>query len=130
MQIEKFELNPYSPTDAKHDSDNDGLTNLQEYQNDTNPTDEDSDDDGLNDGEEIKKYHTDATKADTDGDGYSDYEEVSEKTDPLDADDYPDKPDDGVCFTPGFSSAIVMSALIITIIVLLISTRYQRKNRR
>ncbi|MFC1696741.1 hypothetical protein ACFL1H_00255 [Nanoarchaeota archaeon] len=39
--------------DAGDDYDNDGLTNYQEYQYETNPTDSDSDGDGYNDGREV-----------------------------------------------------------------------------
>lgn len=50
-------LNKTSDTDSALDNDTsrgpDGLTNLQEYQNGTDPQDSDSDDDGLNDGDEV-----------------------------------------------------------------------------
>lgn len=52
---EKFDLNPQDPRDASLDGDKDGLTNLGEYKNDTDPTDPDSDDGGMNDGDEIMK---------------------------------------------------------------------------
>ncbi len=41
--------------DANEDSDNDGLTNLQEYQNGTDPQNKDSDGDGFSDGDELHK---------------------------------------------------------------------------
>ncbi|RYD34936.1 MAG: hypothetical protein EOP86_09750, partial [Verrucomicrobiaceae bacterium] len=63
--------------DAALDKDNDGLVNLQEYVNQTDPQDEDTDDDGLNDGPEVNTHHTDPKKADTDGDGLSDGQEVN-----------------------------------------------------
>jgi MYXO-CTERM domain-containing protein len=52
------------------------------------PTDADTDDDGLNDGEEVDEHGTDPLNADTDGGGTSDGQEIEDGTDPLDpADD-------------------------------------------
>ena len=42
----------------------------------SDPTDSDSDDDGLPDGDEVRRYQTDPTEADTDGDGISDPNEL------------------------------------------------------
>jgi hypothetical protein len=58
------------------DSDNDGLTDSEENQEKTDVLDEDTDKDGLLDGQEIKNYHTDPLSADTDGDGYFDEAEI------------------------------------------------------
>jgi len=46
-------LNPNDPTDASKDADNDGLSNLSEYQRGTNPRAYDSDGDGIGDGLEV-----------------------------------------------------------------------------
>lgn len=55
---DSFELangfDPDDPTDAGLDADADGLTNLLEFQNRTNPFDADTDDDGLLDGQEVQ----------------------------------------------------------------------------
>ncbi len=59
------------------DPDNDGLTNLQEQSNGTNPTLADTDGDGLSDGAEVNTYLTNPKLADTDGDGLSDGAEVN-----------------------------------------------------
>ncbi len=73
------------------DFDLDGLTNLGEYLNGTNPNNPDTDGDGLNDGAEILIYLTNATNPDTDGDGLTDGLEINlHDTDPLD----PDSDDD------------------------------------
>ncbi len=86
-------LNPYDPTDAARDPDNDGLTNLQEYLAGTDPHVADTDGDGLLDGQEIK-LGTNPLLADTDGDGLSDGQEVLLGTNPLlkdtDGDGIPD----------------------------------------
>ncbi|XOV90621.1 MAG: S8 family serine peptidase [Pseudomonadota bacterium] len=58
------------------DPDGDGLTNLQELENHTNPALYDTDRDQLSDAEEIRNYQTDPQNADTDGDGLSDGTEI------------------------------------------------------
>ncbi len=76
-----YELANTSPPSATtlnvgDDLDNDGLTNWQEYQRGTSPTNPDTDGDTLQDGPELtgvgSRSATDPTKADTDGDGLSD----------------------------------------------------------
>lgn len=62
-------------TDGDEDFDEDGLTNLQEYELGTEPYNDDTDGDGLNDGEEINTYNTDPLKKDTDDDGLEDSDE-------------------------------------------------------
>ncbi|QQR55349.1 hypothetical protein IPG41_02215 [Candidatus Peregrinibacteria bacterium] len=76
-------LDPFDASDANQDGDGDGLSNLEEYQNDTQPNNSDTDGDGLSDGDEVNVYFTDALNADTDGDDFEDGEEVNLGTDPL-----------------------------------------------
>lgn len=89
-----FEMDP-----NKADTDGDGLSDYVElYETDTEPTLIDSDEDGINDGEEDADEDqltnaeevalgTDANRRDTDGDGLADGNEVKElATDPLKAD--------------------------------------------
>lgn len=71
--------------DGDEDSDGDGLTNLEEQKLGTRADLADTDNDGLSDGEEVNKYHTDPLNPDTDGDGISDADEILLGLDPLKA---------------------------------------------
>src|SRR6266481_125578 len=62
------------------DPDHDGLTNLQEFQNGTDPHNPDTDGDGLTDGQEVLMYHTAPLLFSTDGTGISDGIEVQTGT--------------------------------------------------
>ncbi len=64
------------------DFDADGLSNLLEYQLQANPGDQDSDDDGLDDGDEVNTYGSNPLNSDSDNDGVSDGVEVAQRTDP------------------------------------------------
>lgn len=72
--------------DGDEDTDDDGLTNLEEVAYGTNPSLKDTDEDSLTDYDEINVYGTDPLVADTDKDGVNDGIEVSMGTDPLVAD--------------------------------------------
>jgi hypothetical protein len=85
-----YGLNISNPNDAMLDSDNDNLTNFEEFLNNTNPWDQDSDNDNITDGDEIKSYGTDALNPDSDGDNFFDGVEIENKTNPLDNTDYPE----------------------------------------
>ncbi len=75
------QLNP-KEDDASLDVDEDGLTNIQEYQNGTNPNLEDTDNDGLSDSDEIDVTNTNPLDSDSDDDGLVDGEEDDNGTDP------------------------------------------------
>ncbi|MCH7227091.1 sulfatase-like hydrolase/transferase [Haloferula sp. A504] len=94
-------LNKNDPADAALDNDAnggpDGLTNLEEFQEGTDPQDSDTDDDGLNDGDEVNGTlnpwtagvkgsppgePTDPNEPDSDGDGVNDGTEITLGTDP------------------------------------------------
>jgi hypothetical protein len=82
-------LNPNDPADALEDFDKDGASNRDEGLAGTNIRDADSDDDGLNDGEELRPgadgFLTNPLSADTDGDGVRDGLEVATGSDPTSA---------------------------------------------
>lgn len=79
------ELDEYIAWDK--DSDGDGLTNAYELEHGTDMNNADSDNDGINDYDEINKHNTNPNNADTDGDGISDGDEVNKlKSDPNVAD--------------------------------------------
>jgi thrombospondin type 3 repeat protein len=56
-------LDRENPADAALDFDGDGLTNLEEFQNGTDPHNRDTDGDGYLDGDEVHNRHTDPTRA-------------------------------------------------------------------
>ncbi|MBT8137898.1 MAG: hypothetical protein KJO54_12845 [Gammaproteobacteria bacterium] len=82
-----FGLDLNDPSDAATDLDGDGLTNLAEFDNSSDPTDTDTDDDGLSDGDEVNTHGTDPNNSDTDGDGLGDGGEINTGGDPLDPGD-------------------------------------------
>ncbi|MEQ8711848.1 MAG: T9SS type A sorting domain-containing protein [Cyclobacteriaceae bacterium] len=91
-------LNPDILSPFVTDSDNDGISDGDEYNNENQPTDptvSDTDGDGLNDGEELS-LGTDPNVTDSDSDGLTDGEEANSATglgtDPND----PDSDDDGL----------------------------------
>jgi hypothetical protein len=65
-------LKPDDPNDAQLDPDEDGLTNLEEYQT-----------------QSVYGKSTDPNKADTDGDNFADKAEIDKKTSPVDPEDFP-----------------------------------------
>ena len=67
----QYGFSPLVP-DASGDPDFDTLKNLQEFQNHTDPLDNDTDGDGLGDGFEIVFSKTNPTILDTNGDGFGD----------------------------------------------------------
>lgn len=79
------------------DDDKDGLTNSQELSLGTLPNKRDTDEDGLDDGDEVNNRGTDPLKADTDNDGIKDGEEIARGLNPkepdTDGDGYPDAVD-------------------------------------
>jgi len=81
-------LNPGD--DLENEGAGDGLTNLEEYQIGTNPKDPDTDDDTLQDGDEVagagSRPPTSPTDSDTDDDGLDDGAETNTGTDPTMAD--------------------------------------------
>ena len=78
-------LNPIDPSDAALDPDQDGLSNLSEFQLGTDHRLSDTDEDGLSDGDEVNIYLTDPKLSDTDADRLPDAWEVSNGLNPLSA---------------------------------------------
>ncbi len=72
------EFSIYHTNPSFTDTDNDGLTDYAELNEHlTNPTLTDSDNDGISDGFEINRYQTNPHSADSDNDGLSDSQELS-----------------------------------------------------
>ena len=87
-------LNPDRPN-AGGDKDHDGLRNLGEFRHHSDPTDTDTDTDGVDDGDEVHGSHTDPADADTDDDGLDGDEVHDTGTDPTDVDSDDDGTPDG-----------------------------------
>lgn len=85
------------------DGDGDGLNDLEEFQNGSNPTVADTDGDGLNDGDEAHLHNTNNCYADIDGDGINDYYEVLYGLDAYTNNDLTDKDRDGLLDTDEFN---------------------------
>ncbi|MBO83950.1 MAG: hypothetical protein CL927_01210 [Deltaproteobacteria bacterium] len=83
------------------DADRDGLTGPEEERYGTDPDQQDTDGDGLEDGQEVLELGTDPTNADSDNDGIGDGEEYEGGTDPLSSDSDGDGLSDGVEQTYG-----------------------------
>lgn len=87
---------------AAGDDDGDGLSNEQEQALGTNPNNEDTDGDGLLDGQEVNQFATNPQGIDSDGDGLTDGEEVNEHdTSPSNSDSDGDGVPDGVEINQG-----------------------------
>lgn len=106
-------FDPFDVSDAKQDSDGDGLLNMQEYhisaefKVQVDPYNADTDDDGLNDFKEFVKYRTDPKNADTDDDEMPDGWEVSNSLDPLVNDADVDSDEDGVSNLEEFNAGTI-----------------------
>ncbi|NYJ03616.1 serine/threonine-protein kinase [Nocardioides thalensis] len=80
----------YSTFVEPEDTDEDGLTDDEEGELGTDPSNPDSDGDGLTDGDEVNaEAPTDPMNPDTDGDGATDGDEVEAGTDPKDPLSFP-----------------------------------------
>ena len=95
--LDTWEINYFGDLshDGTADDDNDGLTDLEEYQNNTNPIDGDTDDDDMPDGWEVtyglNPLENDAGE-DADNDDFSNLQEYLSGTDPSDPNSVPQYP--------------------------------------
>jgi len=81
----QYGLNKNDASDAELDKDQDGLSNLEEFIYDSDPTKSDTDGDSLTDFAEVKEHGTLPSLADSDGDGLNDDAEIKSNpaTDPM-----------------------------------------------
>jgi hypothetical protein len=99
--------------DSAGNPDNDGLTNLEEWNggdNPTDPIDADSDNDDLTDGDEVNTHGTDPNDADSDNDGLNDGAEIAASTLPLDPDTDGDEMSDGYEVDSGHNPLLAADA--------------------
>ncbi|MGA1866605.1 MAG: PKD domain-containing protein, partial [Thermoplasmatota archaeon] len=99
----KFGLVPDDPTDAEMDYDDDGLTNLQEYEFYTR------------NGAYLNPWNPDS-----DGDGYKDGEEVEKNYDPLDASLHPEDPNKTLSLLLWLGVIIAILLMVMAAIVFLV----------
>ena len=96
-----WELGIFGNTNATTfgDGDQDGLSNIREYDNDTNPLDSDTDNDGMSDGFEVTylldPLNPSDASLDSDGDGLSNVDEYTHQTNPRNSDSDGDGMPDG-----------------------------------
>ena len=88
--IDEINTTGTDPNDA--DSDDDNLNDGDEITANSDPLNPDSDGDTLRDGAEVKIHNTNPTRADSDGDGYNDNLEITANSDPNNAADIPATP--------------------------------------
>ncbi len=74
-----------APDCADDDDDDDGLSDDLELSAGSDPTQPDSDGDGVSDADEVLVHQTDPSSTDSDGDGTDDRTEIERGTDPVDA---------------------------------------------
>jgi outer membrane protein assembly factor BamB len=82
-----YGLDKHDDSDALLNADTDELTNLQEFQNSTDPTNDDSDNDSLSDSDEVNLYLSNPLSTDSDNDGMPDTWEVTHNLDLLNGED-------------------------------------------
>ena len=83
----QYGLDDSNASDANSDEDGDQLSASQEYTLRTDPSQSDTDQDGLSDSDEVNTTNTSPTNADSDADGLSDGDEVNtHSTNPLSVD--------------------------------------------
>ena len=86
LKLKGIDVNGISDIGPDDDYDEDGLSNIDEYNYGTDPTCPDSDDDGLSDYDELFTWETNPNYWDTDDDSMSDGTEVNCGLDPLNPD--------------------------------------------
>jgi outer membrane protein assembly factor BamB len=92
-----YGLDSQNAADALLNADSDELTNLEEFQNSTDPRNDDSDNDGLSDSDEVNVHSSNPLSSDTDNDGMADGWEVAQNFNLLnDEDALLDADNDGI----------------------------------
>lgn len=86
LRADDYDQDADGTRDDRDDFDGDGLTNIEEFQNGTDPLDPDTDGDGASDGEEIHSLASSPNDPDSDDDGMSDGYEARFGLNPLAAD--------------------------------------------
>ncbi len=110
---EQYGLDSKNSADADSDADSDGVSNLIEYQLGLDPSQADTDNDGLSDGDEVNVYLTDPNVSDSDNDGLNDGDEVNlYKTDVNNPDTDGDNETDGSEVSVGRNPTVNEAAVV------------------
>ncbi len=126
---DNYNLSKYDPSDANENYDGDNLTNIEEYENGTNPRDSDSDGDQLPDDWELANNldptdegsvnEINGASGDPDGDDYTNLEEFRAETDPQDSASHPKEAEDDEDDEDYLQYIIIMIIAIIILIIIL-----------
>ncbi len=134
----EHQLDPTNPNDKDLDNDGDDLTNIQEFQKNTDPTNEDTDNDNMPDGWE-DKYALDPlandANLDEDSDSFSNLDEYLAGTNPRNRNSVPTKKEEkdedkglfGLGKVGGIDLFIILMLIIIIIIIILIAGMLRKK---
>jgi hypothetical protein len=106
-----------------HDLDNDDLFSDQERKLGTNPWIADTDHDGLNDGDEVNRYHSDPLNPDSNGNGYLDGFEVQLGLDPT-------KPNEIHVPAVTTSGLFALAMMMVGLGILVFGKRHRAEKRR
>jgi hypothetical protein len=119
-------LDPLRGSDATENRDDDALSNLEEFQNGTDPFNEDTDSDTIDDYWEaffdLDPNDPNDADDDNDGDGYTNLEEYEALTDPNDPESYPEvkEPETGETGIDRFFLWMIIMIVVIVIIAFVI----------
>jgi glucose/arabinose dehydrogenase len=102
------------------DLDDDGVSNSQELSVGTDPSNPDSDGDGLTDGDEVNNYLTNPLNRDSDGDGFWDSIEVQTGHDPNQVNDIPQ------LSAAGMFDQLILAFVICSFIILAVAARKRK----
>ncbi len=129
----QYQLDMNDPADAAFDPDVDELTNLEEYENGTDPKNSDSDGDQLPDNWELDNNldpnddgtinENNGASGDPDGDGHSNLDEFEHGTDPQDSTSHPKDVEED---DEDYMQYIIIMIIVIIILVIILGLAFRK----